>query len=226
MTLLTRIHSVFLSNAHHAVDAIEDPEKMVKQSVRQLDETIRNARRAVVRAVGSEKHLSARVDEHRRQRDKLNASAETAVAAGREELARSILAQRVELDRTVSELESAANTAAQTSVSLRTRLDDLVKRRTAAVRRRDVLAARQRAATARTALSRSLPLSGDEETAAETFNRMEDRVVQMEAESLAEWEVLDGRSCPQREADHLAVDAEVNAALAELKARTKTEHTG
>ena len=226
MTLLTRIHSVFVANAHHAVDGLEDPEKMVKQSVRQLDETIRNARRAVVRAVGSEKQLSARVEQHRGQRDKLTASAEAAVAAGRDELARSILSQRVELDRTITELETVAGTAAETSVSLRNRLDELVKRRTEAVRRRDILAARQRAASARSALSRSLPLASDIETAAETFERMEERVVRMEAESMAEWEVLDGRTCPQKEADHLAVDAQVDDALAELKARTATKSDG
>lgn len=59
MTLIARIHDLFLANANYLVETVEDPEKKIKQAIREMDGNIRQARCTVVSAVASGNRLVA-----------------------------------------------------------------------------------------------------------------------------------------------------------------------
>ena len=65
MGLISRIQGILLANAHHTIDRAENPEVIVKQVIRSLDQEVQNARVSVVKAVTSEKQLAAQVNRHR-----------------------------------------------------------------------------------------------------------------------------------------------------------------
>ncbi len=74
MGLIRRIQDIFLANAHHAVDQAENPEVMVKQVIRELDQKVQGARASVVKAVSAEKQLEAQVNRHRSTAEDLERS--------------------------------------------------------------------------------------------------------------------------------------------------------
>lgn len=219
MRLWTRLNHLVLANAHEAVDALENPETMAKQALREMDDNIREARAAVVAAVASEKQLARQVEQHRSSSKSYAAKAETALSDDREDLARAVLARKVEHDTIADELEQSWTTAKRNAGALRAQLQTLVERREAANRKHITLVARQRAARARTGLASSLARADGIAAADESFARCESKVDAMEAESLAATEVLTEAPGPEREAADLEIEVKVNDELEALKAR-------
>jgi len=221
MNLFNRIRTVALASAHQAVDTTEDPEVMLKQVVRDMDQGIREARAAVVGAVSAEKQLAAQVERHRRRAAEFEHKAESALAAGRDDLARAALTRKAEHDRIREETEVFWREAKEASTRLQAQLDTLVQRRGEACRRREVLAARQRAAQASRRLCASIAATGPGagESAAERFARMQDRVTEMEAEAQAVAEVLSESCTVTREISDLEITARADAELERMKDR-------
>lgn len=222
MRLWTRLNHLVIANAHDTIDSLENPETMAKQALREMDDNIREARAAVVAAVASEKQLARQLEHHRSSSKSFAEKAETALGEDREDLARAVLARKVEHDRIADDLEQSWTTANQNAQSLRTQLDSLIRRREAANRKHFALVARQRAARARTGLASSLARAEGIANADETFARCESKVDAMEAESIAVGEVLNGVPGPEREASDLQTEVRVNDELAALKAKLAT----
>lgn len=219
MSLIGRINDLFVASANHAIDQAENPEIMLKQVIRDMDRNIQDARAAVVSAVAGEKQLAAQVEHHRRTAAELERKAESALKAEREDLARQALARKVDHDRIAEDLAGARQNAAETGTRLKAQLDALIEKRADAARRKEVLVARQRTAQARTRLTRSLSAVSVGDGSGERLARMQERVVQMEAEAAAIGEVLDDRSQPEKDIAEIETAAQVDAELGALKAR-------
>jgi phage shock protein A len=217
--LISRINGLFLANAHHAIDQAENPEVMLKQVIRDMDRNIQDARNAVISAVAGEKQLGAQVEHHRRLAGDLERKAETALKAGREDLAREALARKIDHDRIAADLERSRAGASEICTRLKTQLDTLLAKRADASWRKEVLIARQRAAEARSRLTRSLAGANIDNTSGETLTRMQQRVVEMEAEAAAAIEVLEEPKQVEKDIAEIETAAQVDEALAALKAR-------
>ena len=219
MGLISRINDLLLANAHHAIDQAENPEVMLKQVIRDMDRNIQDARTAVVSAVAGEKQLGFQVEHHRRVAADLERKAESALKAGREDLAREALARRIDHDRIAADLERSRAGASEICTRLKTQLDTLFAKRADACRRKEVLVARQRAAEARSRLTRSLAAASIGDTSGEKLTRMQQRVVEMEAEAAAVIEVLEEPRQVEKDIAEIEAATQVDEALAALKAR-------
>jgi phage shock protein A len=219
MNLIARINDLLTANAHHAIDQVENPEVMLKQVIRDMDRNIDEARSAVISAVAGEKQLAAQARQHRTLAEDFERRAECALQAGREDLARQALARKVDHARIVADLERSHADAGEICRRVRAQLDMLIARRADACRRKDMLIARQRAAQARARVSRSLAAATIGDTSGEKFNRMQQRVAQMEAEAAATSDVFEEPAKPDQELDELETAAAVDDALTALKAR-------
>jgi len=217
--LISRINDLLLANAHHAIDQAENPEVMLKQVIRDMDRNIQDARTAVVSAVAGEKQLGFQVEHHRRVAADLERKAESALKAGREDLAREALARRIDHDRIAADLERSRAGASEICTRLKAQLDTLFAKRADAFRRKEVLIARQRAAEARSRLTRSLAAANIDDTSGEKLTRMQQRVVEMEAEAAAVIEVLEEPRQVEKDIAEIETAAQVDEALAALKAR-------
>ena len=65
--LFKRISDVIAANLNDLVDRVEDPERMIKQLIREMEENIASAREGVIDAVASEKQLAKELEHQRRQ---------------------------------------------------------------------------------------------------------------------------------------------------------------
>ena len=216
-SLFKRISDVIAANINDMIDRVEDPERMIKQIIREMEENIRLAKDGVVEAIASEKRLQQEVEGHRRQAEAWQARAETALREGKEDLARAALARRKEHERILASLEPAWESAVNTSASLKAQLRALEAKLEEAKRKRGTLVARHRAAEARGQMEAIGARLQDGLEAEKSFLRMEDRVAEMEARTLAMAEVNSERSTLEREILAMETDTEVEAELAALK---------
>jgi phage shock protein A len=219
MSLISRINDLLLANAHHALDQAENPEVMLKQVIRDMDRNIDEARAAVVSAVTGEKQLAAQAKHHRCIANDMERKAESALTAGREDLARHALARKIDHDRVAADLERSHREASEICTRVKAQLDTLLAKRADACRRNDVLIARQRAAEARSRVSRSLAAASIGDTSGEKLARMQHRVAEMEAEAAAVTEVLEEPKQPEKDIAEIETAAQVDDALVALKAR-------
>src|SRR5262245_5577790 len=67
MGLFRRISDIISANFNEMVDQFEDPEKMLKQAVREMEESIAAAKKEVVGAMASEKLVKKNLGENERQ---------------------------------------------------------------------------------------------------------------------------------------------------------------
>lgn len=219
--IFRRINDIINSNINDLLDRIEDPERMIKQIIREMEENIARCRDDVIGAIASEKQLLRELEQQRKQAEDWQARAEQAMQAEREDLARTALARKKEIERIVGNLEPAWSAARNTSERLKEQLRKLEDKLDEAKRKRTTLAARQRAAEARQQMDGTLRHFESGLDAQKRFERMEDRVAEIEAHIDAAAELDQNASALEKEFLKLEVDNDVEVELAALRMKIK-----
>lgn len=217
VSIFKRINDVISANLNDLVDRVEDPERMVKQIIREMEDNIRISKEGVIEAIASEKRLERELELNRKQCEDWGQKAEQAVRNGSEELARAALVRKREHADVCNALEPSWQAATKTSERLKTQLRALEAKLEEARRKRGTLVARQRAAEARGTFA-----AFDAGIAAQaSFSRMEDKVAEMEACTAALDELSDDRSRLERDFLEMEVRVEVEDELAALKKKVQ-----
>lgn len=219
-SLFKRISDVITANLNDLVDRVEDPERMIKQLIREMEENISSAREGVIDAVASEKQLAKELDNQRRQAEEWHNRARRAVEAGNEALAREALLRKKEHDGVVANLSASWESAKRTSERLKTQLRALEMKLEEARLKKGSLVARQRAAQARDQMDQVHDRFQNGLDLDHSFGRMSDKVGEMEARMEAREELYGEYSQIEKEFLKMEVNSEVEAELAELKRAT------
>jgi len=215
--LFKRISDVISANLNDLIDRVEDPERMIKQIIREMEENINKAKQGVIEAITSEKQLQKEVEHHRAQSQEWLSKAELALQAEKEDLARAALTRKKEHDNIIRALEPSWEAAKNTSEQLKTQLRALEAKLEEARRKKAGLVARQRAAEARQHMSKTLNHFEASLDAQANFERMESRVAEMEARSQAMAELDSDTSELKKEFWAMELEQEVEDELAMLK---------
>jgi phage shock protein A len=224
-SMFKRISDVISANLNDLIDRVEDPERMIKQIIREMEENISKAKAGVIEAIASEKQLQKDLEQHRRQSAEWQKKAEEALLVNKEELARAALMRKKEHDNLIKALDPSWEAAKNTSERLKTQLHALEAKLEEARRKRSTLVARQRAAEARQHMDKTLANFQTGLDAQANFARMEDKVTEMEARVEAAAELSGDAS--QLEKDFLAMEVEQEVAdeLAALKKKVAGQQT-
>jgi len=221
--IFKRISDVLAANLNDLIDRVEDPERMVKQIIREMEDNIRIAEEGVIEAMASEKQLQKDLEHHRQQVTTWRQRAEEALRADQEDLARAALTRKKEHDQIITTLEPAWETAQHTSEQLKAQLHALEAKLEEARRKRSTLVARQRAVEAREYLDQTMTSMQADFDASANFTRMEDRVSEMEAKIAARAELRRDKTRLEREFRDLEVAQEVEDELATLRKKMLEE---
>ncbi|MFO1424160.1 MAG: PspA/IM30 family protein [Candidatus Competibacteraceae bacterium] len=224
-SLFKRISDVLTANLNDLVDRVEDPERMVKQLIREMEENVNSAREGVIDALASEKQLAKELDSQRRQAEDWYNRARRALETGNEALAREALARKKEHDDIVAGLQASWESSRRTSERLKAQLRALETKLEEARLKKSSLVARQRAAQAREQMDRVTDRFQTGLDLNNSFGRMADKVGEMEARMEARAEVYGDYSPVEREFLKMEVDAEVEAELAVLKKEIHKEQS-
>lgn len=229
MGIFSRIGSLFKSNINDMISKAEDPEKMLNQVLVDMKGQLVEAKKQVAVAIADEKRLKKQYEDEASKGQDWERKAMMAVRAGDDELAREALARKTEHDEHTGTME-AQWMAQKTAVDqLKDQLRMLNSKIEEASRKKNILIARKKRAEAQKTIHETM--AGLNDTSAfDTFDRMANKIDQLEAEAEANAEVseqLTGNNLEQR-FKKLEAGSGSEHALLELKAKMGMlpEHAG
>jgi phage shock protein A len=185
MGLFQQISDIISANLSEMVNAYDDPEQMLKQAVREMDDSIVCATQETARALANEKKLTKELAHNESESKQWHSRAEQAVSAGDDELARKALSRKLEHDKLVVALNDQLNAAREATRTLRHQLEGMKVKLAEAKRNLATLSARNRAAEIRKKVytrRADSDLSIDAK-AFDKFERLRERVEMAEAEA-------------------------------------------
>jgi len=216
MGLLERVSTLIRANINDMVDRAEDPEKMIKQVILDMENQYLQVKTQVAVSIADQHMLEKKLREDEEAGKDWMRKAETAVDKGQDDLARAAL-DRFQTSRKLAQSyrEQVDDQKMQVE-TLKGALVKLEQKLEEAKSKRDLLLARHRRSVALGKAARAQTVLGDNSKGA-TFDRLNDRVHQTEAVATAEVELL--TDDVGEKLTRLDRDAEVDRLLAELKAR-------
>jgi phage shock protein A len=216
MALLERVTTLIRANLNDLVDQAEEPEKMIKQLILDMENQLLQVKTQVAIAMADQHVLIKKQKEHELSAEDWVRKAELAVEKGHDDLARAALERSMTARNiAVNFTEQVADQTAQVE-NLKTALRKLDLKLAEARNKSEVLIAQHRRSRALTRASDAGMAIGDGSKAA-AFDRMRNKVLQAEAVSQAKSE-LAVESIEDRLAA-LEKDEAVDKLLAEMKAR-------
>jgi phage shock protein A len=188
MALLERVSTLVRANLNDLIDKAEDPEKMIKQVILDMQNQLLQVKTQVAIAIADQHLLEKKQKENEDKVAEWMRKAELAVDKKEDDLARASL-QRVESYRELSEsfTQQVVDQKAQVE-NLKTALRQLDQKLTEAKAKADLLIARQHRARAVGKASDAKLNIGDGSKAA-AFDRMKHKVARTEAVSQAKVEL-------------------------------------
>ncbi len=143
MSTFSRISNMVRAEVDDALNKMEDPKKMVRQMVRDMEDALNDAVVAVAQAMANEKLLARRIAQKREESALWARKAEDTMDAGEEELARKALFQKVAVDEAINTLQKARDEAEEVTATLKQRLAELKAKLASARARQSTLAIRK-----------------------------------------------------------------------------------
>ena len=221
MGIFSRIGTLFKSNINDAISKAEDPEKMLNQVVLDMQNQLVEAKKQVAVSIADQKRLEKQRDEQADLGQEWERKAMLAVRASDENLAREALKRKAEHEGQHAEFGKQAQLQKDAVDKLKDQLRMLNDKIEEAKRKKNILIARQKRAEAQQTIQSTM--SGLSDTGAfDTFERMSQKVEQIEAEAEAHTELgqeLTGDSLQQKFKALEAGSSGTDDALAELKAK-------
>jgi len=216
MALLERVSTLIRANLNDLIDKAEDPEKMIKQVILDMQNQLMQVKTQVAIAIADEHVLEKKLQESEEKVAEWNRKAETAVDKKQDDLA------RVALERAVSYRHMADGFREQVAdqkvqvENLKTALQKLEQKLAEAQAKKDLLIAQHRRARAAAKATDAQFATSDQSTGA-TFERMQDKVRHSEAVSQAKAELFKDDVGERLAA--LEKEDQIEKMLAELKAK-------
>jgi phage shock protein A len=215
MGLFDRLSRVVRANLNDMVSKAEDPEKILEQAVSDMQEDLVQLRQAVARAIAEQRQTEQKYSREQSEASKWEQRAKLALSKGDETLAREALKRKKDLTETATILKNQLDQQTVQVDSLRKNLIALESKISEAKTKKNMLVARSKAAKANEELQKTL--GGIDTTGSlSAFERMEEKVMQLEAKSQAYGEL--GGMGIEQEFAKLEAGSDVDDELAMLKA--------
>jgi len=221
MGIWARISTLMKSNINSMISKAEDPEKILNQLIIDMREQFLEARKQVAVTIADEKRLKQQYEAELEKAQEWEKKAMIAIKAGRDDLAAQALARKQEHDRLSEEWQQQWMAQKQASDQVRDALARLNAKIQEASRKKNLLIARAKRAEAQKKIQDTMSGLGDN-GAFDTFARMEEKVMQQEAEAQASVELsgeLDGDKLASEFKSLETSSASQSDALAALKAK-------
>src|SRR5688500_2950937 len=221
MGLFSRLGTLIKSNLNDLISKAEDPQKMLNQIVIEMQNQLVEAKKQVAVSIADEKRLKKQWDEQIELSKEWERKAMLAVRAGDDALAREALQRKQEHDVQQAEFGKQWQLQKAAVEKLKEQLRTLNEKIEEAKRKKNILIARQKRAEAQRAIQDTMRGLSDT-NAFDTFDRMAQRVDQIEAEAEASTELageLTGDTLDKKFKALEGTGVGADAALAELKAK-------
>ncbi|OMD86592.1 MULTISPECIES: PspA/IM30 family protein [Paenibacillus] len=215
MSIFKRLRDLTMSNVNAIIDKAEDPIKMTDQYIRDMTEDLEDAEKAVAAQIAIEKKFKQLYEEQEALVNKRTQQAHAAAQVGNVDLARRALEEKNAAEAKLVEYKASFDQNKASADNLRGKLEEMRKQLTQMKNKRETLVARYNAAKAQTEINKAM--SGfSSDSASAGLKRMEDKMLQAEAQAEASNEMSSGNKSLDDEFEKLNKDQAVEDELAAL----------
>ena len=215
MSIFSRMTDIVNSNLNALLDKAEDPEKMVRLIIQEMEETLVEVRSTSARAIADRKDLERRVQWQQDEAGEWQRKAEVAVSKGRDDLAKGALVEAKKSTEQAESLHGELDVLNSTLAKLGDDISALQEKIKDAKARQNAIIMRGKAAHSRLDVRRTLSdhnIDGAISRFEQYERKMDDLEGQIESYDLGQKSLAD-------EISELEGDENVDAMLKDLKAR-------
>ncbi len=216
MGIFSRFADIVNSNINSLIDKAEDPEKLIRLIVQEMEDTLVEVRTSSARTIAEKKDLTRRVEQLKFEADEWERKAELAISKGREDLAKAALGERNKAAEIADELQLDLNRLEEELTRLSNEVSQLQEKLDDARARQKTLIMRHKTTSSRLKVKQSLydTSAGD---AVSRFDRFEQKLDELESE-VESYDIGRNKNLAD-EINDLEKEEEIDQQLAELKAR-------
>ncbi len=215
--ILSRISTLIGANINAMIDNAEDPEKMVAEYLRQLNEQLSEARAATAQAMAVEQDLLGKQQTHVNAADNWQGKAEMAVRANNDELATEALTRKANESKIAQQYRIQYDAQHGQVSELRQALANLEAKISEAQTKQEVIRAKIARARSQQAINQA-NASMTNPNATSSFDRMDQKADEDLYRAQAEGQLQSGNDLDAQFRD-LETQGEVQNDLAALKAK-------
>lgn len=216
MGLFDRIARVIRANLNSLVGQAEDPEKILEQTVLDMQEDLIKLRQSVAQAIATQKRTERQATQSERTANEWYQRAQLALQKGDDSLAREALTRRKSYQETADALKGQLSQQNSVVAKLRQNMMTLESKISEAKTKKDMYIARARSAKASQQINDMMGRVGTGSAMA-AFERMEEKVMQLEAQSEAIAEL--GTDDLEKQFAALEGGGDIDEELAAMKAQ-------
>jgi phage shock protein A len=184
MGIFSRLMTVIRANINALIGKAEDPAKVLEQSLIDMRGQLAKTKQDVAAAIADEKKLQGQAEREKKQAEDWERRAMLAVTEGRDDLAKQALMRQAEHVQNAQQLHETWLRHKGDTDKLKDSLRQMNDRIEEMKRKKNVLVARQKRAEAQERIQRTMSSMSDQ-SAFDTFARMEERIDDMERQALA-----------------------------------------
>lgn len=213
MGMFSRVTDIINSNINSMLDKAEQPEKMIRMIITEMEETLVEVRSMAAKTIAEQKSLVRQIGTLDKQASNWNDKAQLAVEKGRDDLARAALIEKNNCQQQAQELQAQQKIIDENLMAIQNDSQRLQDKLIEARARQDSLKLRQKSATARLKV-REQVASIDIDATLEKFERYQQRVESVEAQVEA-YDLT--ASDLNAQFNQLAAQESIDAELSEMK---------
>ena len=188
MAIFSRLTDLLKSNINDLIDRAEDPEKMVKQIIIDMEEQLQNAVQGLGSVMASEREMLKKLKESQEESKLWEGRARDALKSDNEELAKKAIDKKLEADTSVKQYQKMYDNISSQTEILREQVDLLKKKLTEARARQTMLIARDKVAEARKEVISAVG-DLDSSGAFAKMDKMEKKIAEKEAQADAAFDI-------------------------------------
>lgn len=216
MGVFSRLTDIINSNLNAMLDKAEDPEKIVRLIIQEMEDTLVEVRSRAARAIADKKEIERKRADFVSRAREWESKAELAVAKGREDLARGAVAAKRKAEEMVAMLDREVEAVAKSLDKANDDLEKLQAKLKEAKAKQRSLEIRRNTAADSVRINRQV-YDGRIDEAIARYERYERRIDELEAE--AESYVMGRPKSLEEEFRELEAEDDINAELDAIRKR-------
>ena len=217
MSIFNRLSDIINSNISSLLDKAENPEKMIRMVIQEMEETLVEVRSGTAKVIAEKKTLARRAEQLKKQAQDWESKAELALSKEREDLAKAALLEKSNINSSVEITERDLAKLDGTLDKLSTEIEQLQAKLNDARARQKTIVMRTTATQSRLNVNRQLH-SYSIDNAMDKFEYYEKKIDQMEGQMDS---IHIEKRGLQSEFDELEKQESIDQELEELKTKLK-----
>ncbi|WP_286266034.1 phage shock protein PspA [Thalassotalea atypica] len=221
MGVFSRFTDIINSNINSLLDKAEDPEKMVRLIIQEMEDTLVEVRSSSAKTLADKKELTRQVGRYEKDAQQWQEKAELALSKGRDDLARAALIEKKKCSENAESLADELTHVESHIAKLQDEISQLQEKLADAKARQKAILMREKTASSRLKVKRNID-NDKVNDALSRFDRYERKIDDLEAQ--VEAQDLGSKSLADEIAE-LENDENIDDELAQLKAKMKPSKT-